>query len=399
MITTLCISGGGVKGFSFISALHILIKHNYLDLNKINKYVGTSVGAILCFLFCIDYSPYELITYGNNFDFKNIDLDLDLNLFLTNFGFNDGKCYIELVSTLFERKFKLTNINFNDLYILTKKKLFIIGTNFTLGKEEIFSCETTPTMLILDALRISISIPLVLTPIKYNNHYYVDGGVLNNIAFELCDPINTLCFCLKDSKCYNLDTCFDLVTGIINLLIRKKNKDICKYKTIYIYYNDCDLPLSCNKDSFVKILDVGYKNGIKFLIKEYKNKINKITKNINDNKNNINEVVKVYTENIKDTVTENIKDIITENYSPINNIINVITEDVVATNNIINVITEDIITEDIIIKNVVAANDIINDIINVTIENVITEDDVATNNIINDIIKVIINDIVNDIIN
>ena len=64
LINTLCISGGGIKGISFISALDILIKHIYLDLTLINTFVGTSFGAIFCFLFLTQERVFLfLITY------------------------------------------------------------------------------------------------------------------------------------------------------------------------------------------------------------------------------------------------------------------------------------------------------------------------------------------------
>jgi NTE family protein len=35
------------------------------------------------------------------------------------------------------------------------------------------------------AIRISISVPIVFTPVLYNNNYYVDGGVINNFPMNL----------------------------------------------------------------------------------------------------------------------------------------------------------------------------------------------------------------------
>jgi predicted patatin/cPLA2 family phospholipase len=276
MITTLCISGGGIKGFSFISSLAILIKYNFINLENINKYVGSSVGSIVAFLLCIDYTPIELLTYFKNFDFKKIELSVDLNLFLTNHGFNDGTIYIEIIKLLFERKYKLSNINFYDLEILTKKKLYIYGTNFTKGTQEIFSSEHTPEMLIMDALRISISLPIILTPVKYNDNYYVDGSILNNIGIELCDPKNTLCITLKKSKKYKLDNCFDLVISIIHFLIAKEKKEIKNFKNLIIYSTEIYTEISCDPIYFNKLINNGRKSAIKFLIKEYKDQINKL---------------------------------------------------------------------------------------------------------------------------
>ena len=51
MYKTLCISGGGVSGISAISALKCLKNNKIFDNKKIKKYVGTSVGSIICFFY------------------------------------------------------------------------------------------------------------------------------------------------------------------------------------------------------------------------------------------------------------------------------------------------------------------------------------------------------------
>ncbi len=298
---TICMSGGGVNGFSFISALDILIKYEYINLNKITKYVGTSCGSLICFLLNIDYTPNEIITYFKNFNFDYVDLNIDLNLFLSEFGFDNGNKFIELISILFERKYKLSNINFLDLYILTKKKLYIIGTNFTKGCEETFSYESTPKMLILDALRISISVPLVFTPIKYNDCYYIDGSITNHIAYELCNHLTTLCIYLSDIKCFKLENCFDLMYGVISLLIRKKNKELNVFKSLLVKQNEClGNFLLCNTDTLNKLLDIGYKSGLLFLKKEYKLEIK-------NTKLKIEKSIRTCVENVLDNIILKIK--------------------------------------------------------------------------------------------
>ena len=63
MINTLCLSGGGIKGISYIGTLMYLESENYLDINNITTYVGTSSGSILSFFLNIGYSLKELEHY------------------------------------------------------------------------------------------------------------------------------------------------------------------------------------------------------------------------------------------------------------------------------------------------------------------------------------------------
>ena len=56
---TLVLSGASVKGFLTGGALQYLYDKNLLDLKN---YIGTSIGAILCFL-VIGYTPIEIMVY------------------------------------------------------------------------------------------------------------------------------------------------------------------------------------------------------------------------------------------------------------------------------------------------------------------------------------------------
>jgi NTE family protein len=77
------------------------------------------------------------------------------------------------------------------------KQLYIVGVNLSTGLIEVFSEETTPDMIVSDAVRISMSIPVVFKPhqiyYKINGlrvadekgHLYVDGGMLDNYPMWL----------------------------------------------------------------------------------------------------------------------------------------------------------------------------------------------------------------------
>jgi predicted acylesterase/phospholipase RssA len=50
---TVCLSGGGIFGFTFIGAIYELINNNLLDINNITTWIGTSAGAIISFIFAL----------------------------------------------------------------------------------------------------------------------------------------------------------------------------------------------------------------------------------------------------------------------------------------------------------------------------------------------------------
>lgn len=73
------------------------------------------------------------------------------------------------------------------------KDLYIIGTNVSKINVEVFSYDTTPNVSVVDAVRISMSIPLYFETLQFNGEkfghgdFHVDGGVLFNYPLQLFD--------------------------------------------------------------------------------------------------------------------------------------------------------------------------------------------------------------------
>jgi predicted acylesterase/phospholipase RssA len=105
---------------------------------------------------------------------------------------------IYLFGQFLKFKFNITDITFIELYNLTKKKLSIIGTNYTKIKEECFNHNNTPDMSVITALRISISIPIIFTPVKYNGDMYIDGCFKNGFPLDYCNKETTLGLCIQN---------------------------------------------------------------------------------------------------------------------------------------------------------------------------------------------------------
>ena len=234
---TICLSGGGIKGFSFIGALEYLHNKSYIDLNKINNWVGTSVGSIMSYLLTLGYTIQEIIDFILDFNFKSLESDISIDSLLVSFGVNNGIKFIILMSSFLKEKFNCEDINFLDHYKLTNKKLTIIGTNYSKGKEVAFNYETCPTMSVLTAIRISISVPIIFEPVLFNDDYYVDGGLTNNFPLNHCNPKTTLGIYIKNSCCNNMNDILELVKGCMSIIsdtISLKNYSDNKYKIIGI---------------------------------------------------------------------------------------------------------------------------------------------------------------------
>jgi NTE family protein len=206
-IDTLCVVGGGCKDVPIIGSLNVLKEKDILA--NVNKFAGTSAGSLIVTLLSIGYTPMEILdtafSLPNSMVFDSY-FWIPYNLF-TNYGLFTGDKMLNYVRSLFIKKGLSDKITFKEHYEKTGNLIVLTGTSLTISDTLYFNCHTTPDMLVIDALRISMSIPLFFTSVRMNvngeDHLFVDGGVLQNFPiyyFDMCELEGKYIFCSKDLK-------------------------------------------------------------------------------------------------------------------------------------------------------------------------------------------------------
>jgi predicted acylesterase/phospholipase RssA len=192
----LVISGGGPKGLAILGALHFINENN--GLNNIQEYWGTSVGSVICLLLLLGYSPFD--AFHKFFIMEDITQpSLDIQKILEASGLFPIEVFGDKIRHLLQEKMgKGINPTFLDLYHEFGKKIYIIGANTTTQSGECFSVDTTPNMLVIDAIEISCDLPLIFSKKIYNGNVYVDGGIFNMYPINMADNgyDNTLGICV-----------------------------------------------------------------------------------------------------------------------------------------------------------------------------------------------------------
>lgn len=205
----LVIEGGAIRGIAYTGALEVMDSLGIL--NQIDRVGGTSAGSIQAMLIAVGYKPMEIqqiITELKFYKFSDGRLLVGGGIIrlLRQFGWNKGKEYYQFLEKMIEAKGLDEDITFQQLHELTLKdsiykELYVVGTNLSKQKHEVFSYETYPSMKIKDAVRISGSIPLFLKAVfiddkgnTYKRYYkyldlnvMVDGGLLANYPIFLFD--------------------------------------------------------------------------------------------------------------------------------------------------------------------------------------------------------------------
>lgn len=202
---TLILSGGGAKSVACIGSLNILHENGILD--NINRYAGTSAGAILCVFLNIGFTPNEIekaMFTQNSSMVSDSFYTIPINL-IFSYGLFTGNKIINYIKSLLKKKGFDENITFNQLYIKTNKILVLTGTSLSIRDTFYFNNFTSPDMKVIDALRISISIPFYFTCVNYTIenkvHTFVDGGILQNFPmyyFKICDLLDKYIYTSKE---------------------------------------------------------------------------------------------------------------------------------------------------------------------------------------------------------
>ena len=239
VIQNLVFQGGSVRGIAYLGALQAMTDAG-IDFTRIKRIAGTSAGAITALLLSLGYSLDKLKVHLDNINFtdvldghsnfvqgrvlKSVDkINGGQNRFFatmpvataspslltelsSEYGVFEGNYFLEWVQARLKEYTGDEDITFEELHALHLnnparfKDLYVYGANISLGLSEQFSWETTPTVTIASALRISMSIPFVFKPfcvMKKNQfgsvlpaidgYVYVDGGILDNYPIHTFD--------------------------------------------------------------------------------------------------------------------------------------------------------------------------------------------------------------------
>lgn len=159
---SLVLSGGGARGIAHIGVIEEFENQGF----KIQSIAGTSMGSLIGGIYAAG-TLKEFKKWATHLD--KVDIFKLIDFTLLNNGFVKGdKVFKEL-------KNFIPDINIQDLKI----HYAAVATDIIKRKEIVFTEGS-----LIKAIRASVSIPSVFTPVMKEDSIIVDGGVVNNI------PIN-----------------------------------------------------------------------------------------------------------------------------------------------------------------------------------------------------------------
>jgi NTE family protein len=212
--TNLVLEGGGMKGIAYAGAFEVLDSLGISD--SIERIAGTSSGAMNGMMYALGYTGKELrhLNMNTNFGkYNQVGFPLigGLIRIKKTYGYYKTDKLVEDLAKIMEMRGFSKDLTFQQLYEAKQagkkvKLLYLTGANLTDQKIEIFSHETYPNMRVLDAVRISISIPVYFEALfmqpdgslvekkeaDSTTKVMVDGGILDNYPFYVFDTLVTV---------------------------------------------------------------------------------------------------------------------------------------------------------------------------------------------------------------
>lgn len=194
----LIISSGGIYIVHYIGALIGLNK--YFSLEKFKYYTGCSAGGVLSTLLVLGYSIEEIKNIICELDITECQ-DIKIANFIDTYGFDNGEKFRNLFKSYLIKKGFNHHTTFLELFEKSHKILTLTVTNITKKQVEYHNIFSTPYMKVLDSLLMSMNIPILFKPIKYTltymgqlqeEHYYLDGGLIDPFPWKVIKKVNPL---------------------------------------------------------------------------------------------------------------------------------------------------------------------------------------------------------------
>jgi predicted acylesterase/phospholipase RssA len=178
-LTHIVFSGGGLTGLAYLGVCRYLEVEGMMS--SIQHFSGTSMGAVFATACALGLSSSIMERRFKAFFVKDANIHYhlpDVWTLSTSFGVDDGRRNLQL----FEEG--ELNITFLELTKRTGRHLVICATHVETMSPCYFSVDTTPHVLLRDALRASVALPWVYHPVQVGTDHYIDGAVSDNFPFK-----------------------------------------------------------------------------------------------------------------------------------------------------------------------------------------------------------------------
>jgi NTE family protein len=160
----LALGGGYARGLAHIGVLEVLEREGI----PVDLIAGTSAGALVGALYAAEQDASLIRKQATQMDWVGLTSLIDLNI--RRSGFLGGRRVAGLLKRL------MGDVRFEELTI----PLSCVATDIITGDEVVLRQGS-----VLEAVRASISVPVLFTVVKKDGRFLVDGGLVNNVPVSV----------------------------------------------------------------------------------------------------------------------------------------------------------------------------------------------------------------------
>jgi hypothetical protein len=191
IVKHIVISGGGAAGFSFYGALKHTQERGLWNIQNIERIYSTSAGSLISVFLALDYDWKILDDYIIKRPWNQVykcELPMAIQA-IKNQGLFGKNVIQETFTPLFNGKDISLNITLEEFYLINKKELHFISTDYYTFNHVDISFKTHPKWKVVDAVYASCCLPVLFSPFydeDNNMRVYLDGGIRMNYPLKAC---------------------------------------------------------------------------------------------------------------------------------------------------------------------------------------------------------------------
>lgn len=205
-IKNLVFEGAGIRGIAYAGAIQELEEQGKLD--HLEKVGGTSAGAITALAIALGYNGEEVERLVTNTRFRQFNDGQfifigGITRMFRKYGWYKHKKFRKWLKNIVESKTGDQDMTLQALHDSGYVDLYVTCTLLDQQRLEVFSYENYPEMKVVDAIQVSMSIPLyfeslyintkgeLVNPKKYKGemHLAFDGGLIANFPIFIFDDL------------------------------------------------------------------------------------------------------------------------------------------------------------------------------------------------------------------
>lgn len=166
----LVLEGGGVLGIAYAGEIELLEVKEILS--GIDPVTGISAGSIIACLLSLRYTTDEIKEIISNIDICCFQHKIEPRHIVTKDDLHEGDpCSVWMIDK-FTRKGFEPKATFADFHKAGCRELRVFAPDLNMKALKLFSFETTPNVVVVEALRASMSIPLFFKAWKFTNNIH-----------------------------------------------------------------------------------------------------------------------------------------------------------------------------------------------------------------------------------